>query len=133
MFITVIFALAESVSMQSMTIVLQALSMKKIYWKHLLKTLRMELFIAAVLGLGGGATVGLIAFIWKKQLMATIAITLSIFLAMISACLLGIIIPAVVRIFRADPKIASGPIVLAVSDIITLIFYFNLADWLIVR
>ena len=133
MFITVILALTESVSMQSMTIILQALSMKKIYWKHLLRTLRMELFIAAVLGMGGGLTVGLIAFVWKKQLRFTFALMLSIFLAMISACLLGIIIPAVVRIFRADPKIASGPIVLAVSDIITLLFYFNFAYWLIAR
>jgi magnesium transporter len=130
MFIAVILALGESVSMQSMTITLQALSTKKIYWRHLFRTLRLELFIAAVLGLGGGATVGLIAFIWKRQLMFTIVIMLSIFFAMISACLLGIIIPAVVRTFRADPKIASGPVVLAVSDVVTLAFYFNLANWL---
>lgn len=131
LFITVILALSESVSMQSMTITLQALSAKKIHWKHLFKTLRLELFIAAVLGLGGGITVGLIALIWKKQLMPTIVIVASIFLAMISACLLGIIIPALIRKFRVDPKVASGPIVLAVSDIVTLLFYFNLASWLI--
>jgi len=131
MFITVTLALAESVSMQSMTITLQALSVKKVHWKHLFRTLRLELFIAAVLGLGGGIIVGLLAFIWKRQWISTVAIALSIFFAMISACLLGIIIPAVVRTFRADPKIASGPIVLAVSDIITIIFYFNLANWLI--
>jgi len=133
MFITVILALAESVSMQSMTIVLQALSAKKIYWKHLWRALRLELFIAAVLGLGAGLTVGLVAYLWKKQPMPTLAISLSIFFAMISACLMGIIIPAIVRTFRADPKIAAGPIVLAVSDVITLLFYFILANWLIAR
>ena len=131
MFITIILAMAESVSMQSMTITLQALSTKKIYWKHLLKTLRMELFIASALGIGSGITVGLTAFIWKRQMMPTVVIAVSICFAMISACLLGIIIPAIIRKFRADPKVASGPIVLAISDIVTLIFYFNLAKWLI--
>ena len=131
MFMTIILALSESVSMQSMTITLHALSVKKIQWKHFLKPLRSELLIASILGLGCGITVGIIVLIWKKQLMPTIVITLTIFLAMISACLLGIIIPALIRKFRADPKVASGPIVLAVSDIVTLFFYFTLAKWLI--
>lgn len=130
-FITIILALGESVSMQSMTITLQALSAKKIYWKHLLKTLRLELFIAVALGLGGGAMVGLTALIWKQQMMPTIVIAASIFLSMFSACLLGIIIPALIRAFHADPKVASGPIVLAVSDIVTLMFYFGIAGWLL--
>ncbi|MFA5291533.1 MAG: magnesium transporter [Phycisphaerae bacterium] len=133
LFITIILALAESVGMQSMTITLQALSVKKVHWKHLLGTLRLEIFIATVLGIGGGITVGLIALIWKNQLIPTIVIILSIFLSMTSACLLGIIIPALIRKFRFDPKVASGPIVLAVSDIVTIIFYFNLANWLIVH
>lgn len=131
LFITMILALSESASMQSMTITLQALSAKRIYWKHLLKTLRLEIFIAVVLGLGGGISVGLIAFLWKKQLISTIVISLSIFFSMISACLLGIIIPALIRKFRVDPKVSSGPIVLAVSDIVSIVFYFTLANWLI--
>jgi len=131
LFITIILALAESVSMQSMTITLQALSPKKIYWKHFFKTLRLEIIIALILGLGGGISVGLIAMLWKKQLTATIVILLSIFLSMTSACLLGIIIPALIRKIHFDPKIASGPIVLAVSDVVTLIFYFNIASWLL--
>jgi Mg/Co/Ni transporter MgtE len=30
---------------------------------------------------------------------------------------------------RRDPRIASGPIVLAVTDFATLIIYFNVAGW----
>lgn len=131
LFITIILALSESVSMQSMTITLQALSAKRIYWKHLIRTLRLEIFIAACLGLGGGISTGVIAFLWKKQLIPTLVISLSIFLSMISACLLGILIPALVHRFRADPKVSSGPLVLAVSDIVSIVFYFSLASWFI--
>mgnify|MGYP001228405801 CR=1 FL=1 len=133
LFITIILALAESVGMQSMTITLQALSAKRVYWKHFFRTLRLEFITALVLGLGGGITVGIIAHLWKNQLMATIVIIVSIFLSMTSACICGIVIPALIRKFHFDPKIASGPIVLAVSDVITLTFYFTVAKILLIQ
>jgi magnesium transporter len=36
-----------------------------------------------------------------------------------------------VRALKVDPKIASGPIVLATADIATLLFYFTVANWLL--
>jgi magnesium transporter len=60
-----------------------------------------------------------------------LAIGGSIALAMITACLLGVALPAVVRALRVDPRIAAGPIVLATADVATLLFYFNLAGWLL--
>lgn len=131
LFITIILALSESVSMQSMTITLQAMAGKRIYWKHFFRTLRLEIIIALILGIAGGMSVGVIAFFWKKQLIAAIVIILSIFFSMTMACILGIIIPVFIRKFRFDPKIASGPVVLAVSDVITLFFYFGLANMII--
>jgi magnesium transporter len=35
------------------------------------------------------------------------------------------------RVFKADPKIAAGPIVLAMTDLATLLIYFNLAGILL--
>ena len=45
---------------------------------------------------------------------------------MVTACMLGVALPTVVRMLRGDPKIAAGPIVLAAGDIVTLVFYFKL-------
>ena len=53
--------------------------------------------------------------------------TLAITVAMITACLLGVLMPTALRALKADPKIAAGPIVLALTDLATLLFYFNLA------
>jgi magnesium transporter len=60
-----------------------------------------------------------------------VAVGISIWLAVIVACLLGVIVPSVIRRFRVDPKIAAGPIVLATTDITTLLFYFSTAGWLL--
>jgi magnesium transporter len=46
---------------------------------------------------------------------------------MITAALLGLAIPTTLHAVRADPKIAAGPIVLALTDLATLLFYFNVA------
>ena len=42
------------------------------------------------------------------------------------ACLYGVLLPTLLRAFRADPRIASGPLVLASADITTLLFYLGL-------
>jgi magnesium transporter len=38
-------------------------------------------------------------------------------------------VPALLHALRLDPKIAAGPITLALTDIFTLLFYFGLAWW----
>jgi magnesium transporter len=38
-------------------------------------------------------------------------------------------VPAALHALKLDPKIAAGPLTLALSDIFTLLFYFNLAKY----
>lgn len=130
LFIPVVLALAESVSIQSMTLTLQALRFERINWKLILTSLRQEFFTASMLGSASGAIVAATVLIWKQRPDVALAIGLSIALSITTACLLGIILPTFLKLFR-DPNIASGPVVLAISDVLTLLFYFNLARLLL--
>ena len=47
--------------------------------------------------------------------------------------LIGFAMTVVPRLLRHDPRVASGPIALALSDMLTLLIYFNLARLLLVR
>jgi magnesium transporter len=60
-----------------------------------------------------------------------LAIGGAILLSMITSCLLGIVLPAILYAMRRDPRIAAGPIVLAMCVLCTLLFYFNLAGILL--
>jgi magnesium transporter len=131
MFITVVLALAESVSIQSMTLTLEVLLRQKVSWRRILSSVRKEFLTSALLGAGTGIVVGAIAYFWKEVLYQGIAIGISIWLAVMTACLLGVIVPTMIRKLRVDPKVAAGPIVLAMTDITTLVFYFATADWLL--
>lgn len=127
LFIPVVLALSESVSMQSMTIALQGLHTPEVKFQDALRRIGRELFVAAALGIACGATVGGVAWWWKGQPLVAAAISVSISLAVTTAALLGVALPTVVHALRVDPNIAAGPIVLAAADLATLLFYFNLA------
>lgn len=127
LFVPVVLALSESVSIQAMTLTLQQLRGDRPDWAGVVKAMGAELVPATLLGIACGALVGLAAWLWRGQVDVGIAIALTIVAAMITACMLGVALPTVVRMLRGDPKIAAGPIVLATGDILTLVFYFNLA------
>ena len=42
-----------------------------------------------------------------------------------SATVLGMIVPNLLRRFKLDPHLAAGPVVLALTDVITLLCYFD--------
>lgn len=127
LFVPVVLALAESVSIQSMTITLATLHGRRVKLRRFALSLVRELATAAMLGAVSGLAVGGVAFIWHRDLLMGLAIAISIALSMITACLLGVILPSAVHAFRGDPKIAAGPITLATADLATLLFYFALA------
>lgn len=130
-FIPVVLALSESVGMQSMTLALQSYSHSRNPGKLMVRFIRRELVPAILLGLSCGAIIGTIAFVWKEQLAISLALGLAIACSIIIACLLGVIIPGLVRTLHIDPKVSSGPVVLAIADICTLLLLFNIALWMV--
>lgn len=127
LFVPVVLALSESVSIQAMTLTLQKLRGDKPDWGGVGKAVAAESVTATMLGAACGALVGLAAWLWRGQLDVAVVIAATITVSMLTACMIGVVLPAVVKMLRGDPKIAAGPIVLATGDIATLIFYFNLA------
>jgi magnesium transporter len=126
LFIPIVLALGESVSMQALTLTLQGLTDGPIVWKRLFAALWKEFKTAMLLGLGCAAVVGLVVFAWRGQVEVAASIFMAIMLSMIFACLLGVAIPAVLRALKADPGIAAGPVVLAAADVVTLLLYFGI-------
>ena len=126
LFIPIVLALGESVSMQALTLTMQGLTDGPIVWQRLFQALWKEFKTATLLGLGSATVVGLVVFAWRGQVEVAVSIFLAIALSMVFACLLGVAIPAGLRAAKADPGIAAGPVVLAAADVVTLLLYFGL-------
>ena len=44
------------------------------------------------------------------------------------ACLLGLGVPSALHVLKLDPKIAAGPVTLALTDIFALTVYFSVGS-----
>jgi magnesium transporter len=126
-FLTMVLALGESVAMQSMTVTIQSLQSARPDWRWYLAALGRELRTGLLLGLGCGSVVGLIVWLWRGAAVAAAVIGGSIGLSLCVACFFGLTVPAALHAFKLDPKIAAGPVALALTDIITLLIYFSFA------
>ena len=69
--------------------------------------------------------VATVVWAWHGTGMAAAGIGLSIVFSLVTACVLGLSMPSLLHALRLDPKVAAGPITLALTDICTLLFYFN--------
>ena len=127
-FLTMVLGLNESVSMQTMTVTIQALRSQAVTGSWFGAALRREIRSAALLGAGCGMVVALIVLIWRHNLTAALAIGGSIGLSLVTACLFGLSIPSLLHSLKLDPKIAAGPVTLAITDFVALTFYFGIAS-----
>ena len=126
-FMALMLGLGESIGIQSMTVTIQTLHSAQPSWKWYLKNVLKEIQTASLIGLSSAALVGLIVFVWKGSLITAVIIALSVLGVQLIAAVVGLSVPAALHGFKLDPKIAAGPITLALTDVFTILFYLGLA------
>ena len=131
-FLTMVLALNESVSMQSMSVTIHALRSISVTSGWLASAFRREVATALLLGIACGLVVSAIVWVWGNDVLGAFVIGGSIALSLITACALGLGVPSLLHRFKLDLKIAAGPVTLALADFIALVIYFTSA-WLVLR
>jgi magnesium transporter len=131
-FLTMVLGLNESVSAQSMSVTIHALRSVTVTWRWLATAFRREVATALLLGVTCGFVVGVIVWIWGSDFRAAFVIGGTIALSLVTACVLGLGVPSLLHRLKLDPKIAAGPVTLALADFIALVIYFTTA-WLALR
>jgi magnesium transporter len=126
LFIPIVLALAESVSMQAATLTLQSLSDDALTMRRVGAALWKEARTALLLGVISGALVAGVVMVWRRDALGALVIGGAIGASMITACMFGVLLPTLIRACKADPRIAAGPLVLASTDVATLLFYLGL-------
>ena len=130
-FLTLILGLGESVSIQSMTVTIQALRTSQPTLRWYLRSLWREMLTALLLGTACGLVVALVVLLWQQAQLPALVIGASVTFCLFTACVTGLSVPTLLHALKLDPKIASGPLTLAIADIFTLLFYFSLAKFVL--
>ncbi len=131
LFIPVVLALSESVSMQSVSLSLQLMHGQRPTLRSLIPKLQRESLTGALLGTASAVAVSLVAAVWLRDVRVAVCLLLGITLGVTASAIIGVIMPNVFRMSRRDPQVAAGPVALALSDLVTLFVYLNLARWAI--
>jgi len=129
-FLTLVLGLSESVSAQSVTVTVEALH-GRTGGAWFRRALRKEFATALLLGSVCGVIVCLVAWLWRGNGTAALVIGGSIAASMLMACLIGVTVPTLLHRLKLDPRIAAGPVSLAVADVFTLLVYLNSAAFVL--
>lgn len=130
-FLTLILGLGESVSIQTLTITIRRLHVERPTWAWYLRSVGRELLTAFFLGVGVAAILIVLIYLWKGALIPGVSIGMSVIFSLCTASFFGMSIPSILHKTKLDPKVAAGPLVLGLSDVFTLLFYFTFASVLL--
>lgn len=128
-FIPVMLYMSNAVAIQSQTMFIRSLTVDpqlkvRTYFS---KEIKIGGFIALVCAL----LLSLIFFLWQASPFIGIILGLSMFISTTWAVILAIFIPWLLRKFKKDPAVGSGPFGTILNDVSTLIIYFSIVSLMI--
>lgn len=125
MFIPLVLTLAESVAMQSMSLVLEVLQDIGTRQQLVRSRLITEAGTAVLLGACCGAIVGTTGWAFGGGALLGLVLFGAIGLSMVVAASIGALVPVGLRSLRLDPSIAAGPIALTCTDVLATSIYLG--------
>lgn len=123
-FIPVIAYMSDAIGTQTETIFIRAMTNLQF---NIPKYIFREFIVGAVMGIFVGILAGLFAYVLSSSLVVGYVIGISLFLSMTVATGLACVTPIILKGFKQDPAVGSGPFTTAVQDVVSLTIYFFVA------
>jgi magnesium transporter len=116
---------------QTATVVIRGLALGDMTAGHVWRVLRKELILAATTGITNATLMGLITYLWKRQLLLAVIVGVALVFNMLVAATVGVLVPLLLKTFRVDPAIASSVIITTFTDVFGFFCFLGLATLLI--
>lgn len=125
LFVPLVLAIGESVSTQTAAIVMKTLITGAVERARVRAFFGKEIVIGVLLGIFAGAAVTGLSKLWRVETKIALTMGAAVLISVMWAALLGVAIPWFLRRTRVDPSVASGPVVLFLCDLSTLVIYLG--------
>lgn len=131
-FIPMLMDTGGNAGSQSSTLIIRGLALGEIRIKDALKVLWKEIQIGCLVGLALTSVNFIrIYYLEKMDLLISITVSITMFLTVVLAKIVGGILPIIAKKFKVDPAIMAGPLITTIVDAVALIIYFSTAVWLL--
>ena len=119
---------AGNAGSQASTLIIRGMSVGDIQLKDWLRVALKELRVAM---LCGGALCAVntlrLLLIYPGQTVITAVVSLSLFLIIIIAKVVGCLLPMLAKLIHVDPAIMASPVISTIMDSVSMLLYFNIA------
>ena len=129
-FTPLIAAMAGNVGVQSSAIIVQGLANDDIKGS-INNRLIKEMLLAMLNGIILAIILLIVVWVWKDDINAALAISVSLVIVIIVAGIIGTFIPLFLDKRGIDPAIATGPFITTSNDIFGILIYFMIAKLII--
>lgn len=129
-FIPVVAGTTGNSGTQSLAIVVRGIATGKLDQLSLKRYFLKEGVTSLVISIICGLVLTGIVYVWKQELFIGLVAGVSLTFSIAAGTLVGSVVPLVLRRFRADPAVASGPLITTICDILSMGIYFGIATTL---
>lgn len=126
-FISLITGTAGNAGTQSLAVAVRRLAFVGETESSLLRLLVSEILTGVITGGITGMVIFFVVGIWQQNFPLGFVIGMAMFCAIIVANLAGSLIPVLMDKLGFDPAVASGPFITTLSDLTSVLIYFNIA------
>jgi magnesium transporter len=130
-FMPVISAIAGNVGLQAAAITVRALDTGHISMRDKSKALLKEAMTSLLMAAACGLVLGTIGAIWSRHLLFGAVIGVALSCSMLTAGLMGTVIPMISKKLGFDPATTAGPFETAFQDVIGFGVFLGLASLLL--
>ena len=130
-FLPVISGMGGNSGNQALAVSIRELSLGLIQPQEFIWVIAKEASVGATNGLLLGLAVATVCFGWQRNFRLSFVVGAAVTLNMLVAACLGGIVPLLLKRWRLDPALASGPVLSAVNDLCGFLFALVLADLLL--
>ncbi|MFP4204455.1 MAG: magnesium transporter [Opitutales bacterium] len=126
-FLPIIAGQGGNAGTQVLTIVVRSLALGDVPDNGQRAIVLKELIVGILNGLAIGVVVGLIAWMWQRNIALGVIVFAAMVLNMVAAGLAGVVIPFGLKALRIDPALASAIMLTTVTDVVGFLLFLGFA------
>lgn len=125
-FMPLLAGLGGNIGTQSITLMVRGLSTGEVTLSSALHYIFRETLVGLLIGVLFGAMVMTVTWGWQHNIQLGMVVGAAMMINMTLATIVGTITPFILKSFKIDPAVASGPMIATAIDIMGLTVYFTL-------
>ena len=118
-FIPVVIGMGGNIGTQSSALTVMALSNKDVDFENVIR----EGIVGFITGIICSILIGVVVFIFIKDINIVLVVSLSLFINMIVGAMIGAFMPVLLKKLNLDPSIISAPVIATALDITAISIY----------